>query len=230
MGAPPMNDFAEVIVLVEGPTEQRFIKEILAPYFSPRYVFLKPIILKKPGASGGDVKFARAQKDIGIHLKQRRDTWLTLLIDYYGIRSDWPGYEESKRLPRHDLKAKVMCEHTAREVEALFDAQGAAHRFIPYVSMHEFEALLFSDPGVLADALNVARSQIENILEACGEPEAIDDSPSSAPSKRLASLSTRFKKTTTGIEIARSIGIPKMRSACPLFNAWLEIIESLAGR
>lgn len=225
-----MNDFAEVIVLVEGQTERRFIREILAPYFSPRFIFLKPIILRKPGASGGDVKFARARKDMGIHLKQRRDTWLTLLIDYYGIRSDWPGYEESKNLPRHDLKAKAMCEHTARKVEALFAAQDAARRFIPYVSMHEFEALLFSDPAMLAGALGVARSEIENILEACGEPEAINDTPHFAPSKRLASLSTRFKKTTTGIEIARSIGIPKMRSACPLFDAWLGSLESLVRR
>ncbi|MBF8272530.1 MAG: hypothetical protein HW380_1635 [Magnetococcales bacterium] len=81
-----MSDFAEVIVLVEGLTEHRFVKQLLAPYMADRGVYLTPIILDKPGEKGGDVKFARAINDIEKHLKQRRDTWLTLLIDYYGIK------------------------------------------------------------------------------------------------------------------------------------------------
>ncbi|MBF0133438.1 MAG: DUF4276 family protein [Magnetococcales bacterium] len=224
-----MRDFAEVIVLVEGQTERRFIKEMLAPYLSFKHIFLKPIILQKPGVAGGDVKFARARNDIGIHLKQRGETWLTLLVDYYGIRSDWPGYAESRSQPSPALKAKVMCQHTAQRVEELFAEQDAARRFIPYVSMHEIEALLFSDSEMLAKGLGVAQSEVEKILRSCGEPEAINDNPNGAPSKRLDLLTTRFKKTTTGIEIARTIGIPKMRSACPLFDAWICKLESLVG-
>ncbi|MFW6332321.1 MAG: DUF4276 family protein [Thermodesulfobacteriota bacterium] len=224
-----MNDFAEVIVLVEGPTEQRFIKEILAPYLSLKLIFLKAIILKKPGVAGGDIKFSRARNDIGIHLKQRRDTWLTLLIDYYGLRNDWPGYDESKKQARHDLKAKVMCQATAKTVEELFADLEPARRFIPYVSMYEFEALLFSDPQLLANGLGVHRSEVEKIIKSCGEPEKINDHNTTAPSKRLENLSDRFRKTSTGIAIAEEIGIGKMREACPLFNSWLTKLESLVG-
>ncbi len=222
-----MSDFVEVIVLVEGTTELRFVKEILGPVFSHQNFFLKPIILKKPGMAGGDIKFARAGNDIGLHLKQRQDTWLTLLVDYYGIRKDWPGYEESKKPPGHALKAKTICQHTALKVKEMFSDQDAGRRFIPYVSMYEFEALLFSDPEVLAEALGLKSSAIETVIVACGEPEAINDNPNSAPSKRLKMLSNRFKKTTTGIEIARSIGISRMRQACPLFDDWLNTLESL---
>jgi hypothetical protein len=225
-----MNDFAEVIVLVEGPTEQRFIKDVLAPYFSFKRIFLKAIILKKSGVAGGDIKFIRAKNDIGIHLKQRRDTWLTLLIDYYGLRSDWPGYAESKKQASHDLKAKVLCQATAKVVEELFADHEPARRFIPYVSMYEFEALLFSSPQHLAKGLGVAESEVEKILHACGEPEKINDHSSTAPSKRLENLSGHFQKTSTGIAIASKIGIPKMRSACPLFNRWLAKLESLVER
>lgn len=75
-----MNNHAEVVVLVEGPTEQQFVKQLLAPYLAQRGIYLTPIILDKPGEKGGDVKFARAKNDIEKHLKQRRDTWLTFLV------------------------------------------------------------------------------------------------------------------------------------------------------
>ena len=98
-----MNKMAEVMVLVEGKTEKLFIREILAPYLNRQNVSLKATILNKladdPERRNGEVKFAKAQTDIGAHLKQmkqRRDIWLTLLIDYYGIGYDWPGYEEAK--------------------------------------------------------------------------------------------------------------------------------------
>ena len=101
-----MNDYAEVIVLAEGPTEQLFIKRLLAPYLAHQGVFLTPVILNKPGEKGGDVKFARARNDIEKHLKQRKNTWITLLVDYYGIGSDWPGYAESKKQTQHTRKAQ----------------------------------------------------------------------------------------------------------------------------
>ena len=73
-----MNSCVEVVVLVEGPTEQRFVKDLLVPFLANKSVFLTPIIIDKPGEKGGDVKFARAKNDIEKHLKQRHDTWITL--------------------------------------------------------------------------------------------------------------------------------------------------------
>ncbi|HBH29393.1 MAG: DUF4276 family protein [Desulfofustis sp. PB-SRB1] len=222
-----MSSYAEVVVLVEGPTEQRFVKHLLAPYLADRSVYLTPIILDKPGERGGDVKFARAKNDIGRHLKQRRDTWITLLVDYYGIRGDWPGYAESKRQIDHTQKAAIMNQATAEQVQQLFPKQNQSSRFIPYVSMYEIEALYFSDPACIAKKLGVARRQVDAILEECKEPEQINDHSTKAPSKRLDGLSDRFKKTSTGIAIAEEIGICKMREACPLFDAWLTKLESL---
>jgi hypothetical protein len=132
-----MNSYAEVVVLVEGPTEQQFIKQLLSPYLAQRGVYLTPIILDKPGEKGGDVKFARAKNDIEKHLKQRQDTWLTLLVDYYGIRSDWPGYVESKKQAAHTRKAQIMNQATHEKVKKLFPDHNSDLRFIPYLSMYE---------------------------------------------------------------------------------------------
>lgn len=221
-----MSNYADVVVLVEGPTEQRFVKEILAPELASR-VFLTPIILDKPGEKGGDVKFARAKNDIGRHLKQRSDTWVTLLVDYYGIRNDWPGYFDAASKSTGSQKEEVICRATAAEVNRLYPELNTGKRFIPYFSMHEIEALYFSDPSVLADRLNVRQSLVEAILDECGSPEQIDNSPLTAPSKRLEALCPRFKKTTTGITIAASIGLASMRAQCPLFNTWLSQLEAL---
>jgi len=225
-----MSNYAEVVVLVEGPTEQRFVNELLVPHLAKHAVYLTPIILSKPGEKGGDVKFARARNDIEKHLKQRQDTYLTLMVDFYGIRGDWPGYQESKQESGHARKAEVMNQKTAEEVERLFPEQYPTQRFIPYVSMHEIEALYFSDPACLAAELGVEQKKVDAILAECGEPEQINDNSMTAPSKRLEGLSGRFKKTATGIAIAREIGIPQMRKACPIFNDWVTRLEGLGGQ
>lgn len=224
-----MGSYAEVVVLVEGPTEQRFVKQVLGPYMAERGVYLTPIILDKPGEKGGDVKFVRAKNDIGRHLKQRGDTWVTLLVDYYGIKGDWPGYAESKQQTEHTRKAAIMNQATTDQVQQLFPEQNQERRFIPYVSMHETEALYFSDPACLAEKIGVPQHHVDAILAECGEPEKINDHSTTAPSKRLQALSDRFKKTSTGIAIAEEIGINKMREACPLFDSWLTKLESIVG-
>ncbi len=113
------------------------------------------------------------------------------------------------------------------EVCQLYDGYRPNGRFIPFSAMYEFEAFLFSDPHILSDKLQVHKDKIEDILRECGEPENINDSPISAESKRLEALSDRFKKTTTGITIAREIGLQKLRDTCPIFNEWLVKIEQL---
>ena len=223
-----MNSYSEVIVLAEGTTEQLFVKQLLAPYMALRSIYLTPIILRKPGQKGGDVKFSRAKNDIERQLKQRSETWLTLLVDYYGIDRNWPGYAESRRQNDHRKKAEIINKATAEEVQKLFPFQNQGLRFIPYVSMHEIEALYFSDPACLADKLGVGRHLVDSILHECKEPEGINDSRETAPSVRLEKLAGRFKKTLTGIAIADAIGIEKMRKACPLFDSWLAALESVA--
>jgi len=222
-----MNKPVEVVVLVEGPTEKILVLELLRPYLAGKGVYITPIVLSKPGQKGGDVRFSRALNDIELHLKQRSDTWITLLVDYYGIRGDWPGYDESKAAVDHVRKAQIMNNATLRRVNELFCDKGSARRFIPYVSMFEIESLLFSDATILAEKLNVEGQVIEAIIAESGEPERINDGRETAPSKRLETLSSRYKKTTDGISIARAIGISRIRCACPLFNEWLVQLEHL---
>ena len=66
-----MSNFLEVVVLVEGQTEQKFVNDVLAPYMVVKGIYMTPIIISKKGQKGGDVKFQRVKTDICNHLKQR---------------------------------------------------------------------------------------------------------------------------------------------------------------
>ena len=222
-----MSRDVSVYIIAEGKTEQSFVDELLAPYMAGKGIYLMASVLGGTRHKGGDVRFSRVRSDIEEYLKQRGDTKISLLVDYYGIGTDWPGYAKSKKEKDHTRKAAVMNQATADEVQRLFPEKNRHERFIPYVSMHEIEALYFSDPACVARHLDVKHKDVEAILRECGEPEKINDQAASAPSKRLEKLSGSFKKASTGVKIAAEIGIPKMREACPLFNNWLERLEAL---
>jgi hypothetical protein len=222
-----MSDYAEVVVLVEGRTEKIFVADMLGPYLAGKNVFMTPIIISKPGQKGGDVKFSRVKNDIELHLKQRKDTYLTLFVDFYGMKSDWPGFSDAKKEITPFDKAAKINGATEQRIYELFGRNHGRKRFVPYVAMHEFEALLFSGPEKLAEALHVCSAEIDKIIAECGGPENIDDSPETAPSKRLEGLCPGFKKTTTSIAIAKSIGLAGIREMCPVFNDWLIRLENL---
>jgi len=224
-----MSNYVEIMAIVEGKTEEIFIKDILQPYLANNNIFLSPVIVSKPGQKGGDVKFARVKNDIERFLKQRPDTYLTLFVDFYGLNSDWPGIVAAEGISGPKKKSEFVNQATMREVVDRFGKQNAEKRFIPYIAMYEFEALLFSSPAILARKLQVEESQIISIIKECGEPENIDNSPVTAPSKRLESLSRRFRKTTTGIAILKEIGLSVIREKCPIFDSWVTTLENIPG-
>lgn len=66
------------------------------------------------------------------------------------------------------------------------------------------------------------------IVDHCGTPEEIDDSPDSAPSKRIEEILPAYQKPLHGNLAALEIGLCAMRSACPGFRRWLERLENPA--
>lgn len=227
-GALVMSDYINVLVIVEGKTEQLFVEQVLTPYLANKMIFMAATQVSKPGQKGGDVRFSRVSRDIGLHLKQRADTYVTTLVDYYGV-TEWPGMDS---LPAQRTPAQISAHLNVavmNEVNNLFAEQQSARRFIPFIALHEFEALLFSDSTILAEELSISVADVEAVVAECGEPEAINNGRETAPSKRLNRWTPegKFAKTTQGIAIAKRIGIPRMREQCPLFDAWIAQFEAL---
>lgn len=61
-------------------------------------------------------------------------------------------------------------------------------------------------------------------------PEAIDDSPDNAPSKRIEALIRRpcYQKRLMGPPAAQRIGLAAIRKECLHFGDWLGRLERLA--
>ena len=101
-------------------------------------------------------------------------------------------------------------------------------RFIPFVTMHEFEALLFSDCERFARGIGQPEmtSPLQEIRNAFSNPEEIDDSPDTAPSKRVIALIPGYQKPLMGTLAALEIGLVAMRTECPHFDAWVKRLET----
>ncbi len=218
----------EVYVIVEGSTEQTFIREALGPNLSCKGIFLHPVLIGKPGHKGGNVTFERAKNDIGKLLKQRSDIYVSTMFDYFRIETNWPGRSDIQSNDTATKKAEKMEDKTLLEIKKLFPDKNIEKRFIPYIEMHEFEAMLFSDASKLANILGVSLTEIDSILSECGEPEEINDNQETAPSKRLQNLCyKKYRKVAMGKTIAEAIGVQTIREKCPHFNEWVKKLELL---
>ncbi len=217
-----------VHVLVEGQTEETFANKVLQPWFSSTEVFLHPRLVGKPGHRGGIGEYPRARRDILTTLKQDHDAFCTTMFDYYGMPSSWPNREVAAQKPfgeKPGMIEQAILADVASELGSGFNAA----RFIPYVQMHEFEALLFSDPKLLAEGLDLADdSETLRITDQFQSPEEINDSKQTAPSKRIITLNPGYSKVADGVLISQKIGLSKMREACSHFNEWLTRLETLA--
>jgi hypothetical protein len=114
-------------------------------------------------------------------------------------------------------------------LEDIGEKVGDTRRFVPFVMMHEFEGLLFSDCEAVSRAigqLNV-RGKLEAIRNEFDSPEEIDDSPDTAPSKRVAGIIAGYEKPLHGVLGIIEIGLPRIRSQCPHFDDWLCRLESI---
>lgn len=224
---------AVVMLVVEGQTEQTFVRELLAPYLAERQVYLQAALIGKPGHKGGNIRWERALVDIGNFLRQRPDTYVSTMLDYFRIDTDWPGLAQVRQQQagglrlKADTKAAIVEQAMKRMASTAFSALGGADRFIPYIEVHEFEALLFSDRAILADALRVDTNQIAAIMAPFESPEEINDNPSQAPSQQLARVVRGYQKVVMGTLVAARIGLPKLRSACPHFDQWVSRLEGL---
>ena len=103
------------------------------------------------------------------------------------------------------------------------------NRFVPFVIMHEFEGLLFSDCERFSRGVGVPglHARFQAIRDQFGSPEEINDSSTTAPSKRVIQLLPGYQKLLMGTLAALEIGLDVIRAECPHFRGWLERLENV---
>ncbi len=219
-----------VLILVEGQTEERFVKDVLGPAFFGRLLFFHATILVtkrvKDGANfkGGVTNFAKFKNDAKRLLDSAGDALVTTMLDYYRLPSDFPGMDSRLALGTPIQRVR----HVEEAIGKHFDSPP---NFLPFLALHEFEAWLFSSPTELPRALTDARKQkeFESIRAGVTTPEEINERPEFAPSKRIANLFPAYKKTLHGPTVAARIGLDQIRKECPHFNDWMNRVETFAA-
>ena len=219
-----------LLIHVEGQTEETFVNQVLGPHLSS-YGY-SAVSARQRGNRGGIRSWPRACRVIVRHLREDSGCLASTMVDYYGLpqssQRGWPGRAEASRLAIPQ-KASTIEELLWADVCQRMGSSFNPDRFVPYLMMHEFEAMLFSDCTAFARGIgspDLAPS-LQAIRDGFASPEEIDDSPVTAPSKHIATLIPGYQKPTQGLLAIQEIGLDAIRAQCPHFRAWLERLEGL---
>lgn len=228
---------SEVVAIVEGQTEQAFVRHHLAAHLAARGITMWAQLPGRVARRGGARAWEAIRGDVLRTLKERRGRVCTTMFDFYAMPPDWPGRSEAAEKP---LPERGACVERALLAD-LATCGGEDFRrelFIPYVQVHEFEALLFADVGKLGETLapicnhepeQLSKAFGQILAEAGGEAEAINDHQETCPSRRIGGLVRAYRKPLHGPIAAARIGLDALRRACRHFGQWLERLEALGA-
>ena len=210
-----------VHVFVEGQTEETFVRELLCEYFRDKNIYLNPILVRtSKTAKGGVVSYAKIKPQVNRKCLEDAQAFVTTMFDMYALPNDFPG---SSSLPKIN-ESLQKAEYLEREI-----GKDIGHKnFIPNLIVHEFEGLLYSNPQAFAgwfDETAVVTLQEER--NAFSSPEHINDSPLTAPSKRIRNCCKGYDKPLHGSLLAIDIGLGTIRFECQHFNQWLLRLENI---
>lgn len=230
-----------LLVHVEGQTEETFVKEVLAPHLvhmgfaavAARIVGNARQRHRRGGIRGWDA----VKRDILGHLKEDSDCLATTMVDYYALPQSgtgaWPARAHASRLEATGAERAEYVEIALlKDVVAAMGDAFNPRRFIPFVTAYEYEAILFSDCAAFANGIGRPElaAHFQAIRDAFATPEDINDSPQTAPSKRVEGLVAGYQKPVLGVLAVLEIGMQKVRDACPHFDRWIQALEQRIQR
>ncbi len=198
-------------VVVEGRTEEEFVKNVMSAHLRTRGVEMWPISL-----DGGKINVDRMVTEI-VKLYQNFNA-VTSLVDYYGFDG------------RANETPESLQERILTEVESKISRAWNPNRVVPYIQKYEFECLLFSNVKAFAAFPEIRETEISRLgqIHSCfSSPEDINDSYHTSPSRRIINVIPFYMKVLHGPIVAEEIGLKSMRTQCPRFKAWLDQLESL---
>lgn len=222
-------------IIVEGSSEESFVNDVMVKHFAPLniYISARKILTgwdkhnTKP-AKGGLLKYRKFRDDVLRWIesdRNRPNTFYTSFIDLYAFPKDnespYTGQIQQIKNPYQKIEA---LEQAIRE--------NINHpNFIPYVQLHEFEALLLVDPDRLLTMYPDQTAGVRRLKTDIGNtnPEEINESAQTAPSKRIIKYLPDYagQKSQVGPLVAEDIGMTELRDKCRHLNNWITKLENL---
>lgn len=197
-----------VYVICEGESEETFVNIVLDRYLYEKFEFFaKPLLLR------GTSTYKRLVGKTRDFVSQFHNFIVTSMVDFYGLK-DKPVLKQGSP----DIMASEFEKHYFNDV--------GRENFVPYISMHEYEAIYFSDPSVFSvySPDDVGKAQMI-LQEFGGNPEAINGGEMTAPSKRIEKFEPRYRKKSGAKELLKNLTIPDISDKCHHFSGWIQSLE-----
>ena len=221
-------------ILCEGQTELRFASKVLSAYLVMKGIIVLPQLLitsRKKNERGGILSYQQAKRDLTFMIRGAQDNereahYFTTMFDLYALPDDFPGFADASAMKDYNQVAKL---------ENAFGEDLNCYKFIPYIQLHEFEALVLCDIDGLKDSYPNSAKRLNELKDEVTSQygdnmELVDNSAETAPSKRIIKAlkdEYHYDKPKTGTEITDKIGIDTLRAKCRHFNDWLTKLEQL---
>jgi len=220
-----------VNIIVEGHSEENFVRDILGEYLAARGIYVCARRVKtgrKHGKDyrGGVTTYAKIKNDVLRWLAEDSTAYLSTFFDLYRLPNDFPQFKTAQKQPEPLQRVNYL--------ETAFKNDINHKKLLPYIQLFEFEGLLFSDVQAIDECITLtldAPSQLEKLHHIRSQyptPEHINDGDNTAPSKRLSALYPIYDKVLHGSLISETIGLNKLRQECPHFDKWVSCLEHLA--
>ena len=213
----------KLIIICEGKTEQLFCNSLFEDYFKQLNILIEfPLISH---SDGGIVKWVHLKRQIENTLRINPTCIVTTFIDYYGIEHhhNFPEWEISEIEVDKNKRMDILEEGMISDIDA-----SLKNRFIPYIQLHEFESLVFSNYKTFEDYYETFEADFNELKIICDNnpnPETINNSPETAPSKRLKDNIYGYDKISHGIDICEMIGLGKIILKCKRFGNWINNLK-----
>lgn len=217
---------------VEGRTEQSFAVGVLRPH-----LLLFDVMVVKPRLTGLHARrkgriptggllntFQHSLGDMRRWLNEDRsaDARFSMMVDLYSLPTDFPGYEDAmKRTDPHKQAAHL---------EEALAAEFGDTRFIPYLQVHEFEAIVLANPDRLTEWFDNVHKQVENLKAECASfktPEHINHGQHTHPKARIKKHIEDYDENVDGPVLAAYVGLEAIKEKCTHFAQWLTALEQL---
>lgn len=211
-----------VYILCEGQTEESFVNEVLYFYFLNVGIAVRPIVCttkRTPSKKykGGIADYVKVKKELILLCKSHGNEYVTTMFDYYAMPADTPGIDNQDP----DVYRRI------KTIEKAINDDVGMNNCSFHFMLHEFEGILFSNPssfGLVADGKTVEK--IQQIRDSFSTPEHINNSPETAPSKRLEQLIPNYAKVRNGAILSKDMGIDVIMRQCRHFQEWISSIIS----
>ncbi|MGW4844082.1 DUF4276 family protein [Nocardia brasiliensis] len=217
-------DYRRLHFLVEGQSEEIVVNNVLEPYLVDRgWTVTKSIVTTRrpaggPNHRGGVSSWSKVEREIKLLLRNSSLDVLTTLFDFYAFPLDAPGMA--------DIPAGLPTLGRVTHVEDSLSAAAADHRFVPHLILHELETWVFAAAEQVGCLLPGLTEHLVKDVRAAGGAELVNDGPDTAPSKRILNYCPQYSKTTDGPLAIADLGVAELRTQCPHFDAWLDVLDS----